>query len=67
MYICICNAVTEKDIHQAVGQGVCSLEGLSEVTGVSRDCGSCMGHACQALEKAIASHQKVSSLPMGDQ
>ncbi len=54
MYVCICNAVTEKDIHRAVKQGVSSLDQLSEVTAVSLRCGSCQKKACQALETALS-------------
>ena len=55
MYVCICNAITEKDIHRAVGEGVCSLEKLSETTSISKTCGCCTDHACKVIEKAIAS------------
>lgn len=54
MYVCVCNAITEKDIHQAVKQGVCTMEMLSETTSVSRQCGCCESHACKVLEKAVS-------------
>ena len=57
MYVCICRAITEKDIEKAVGEGICSLEKLSEVTSVSKDCGCCTDYAHQVLEKAIADNQ----------
>lgn len=53
MYICICQGVTEKDIQNAVKQGVCSMERLTESTGISTQCGCCTSHACRALEEAI--------------
>jgi bacterioferritin-associated ferredoxin len=52
MYICICRGVTEKDIQNAVKQGICSMESLSESMGVSTQCGCCTTHACKALEEA---------------
>jgi bacterioferritin-associated ferredoxin len=55
MYVCICNAVTERDIHQAVQQGISSLEQLSEITSVSRACGCCENHASQIIEEAMLS------------
>ncbi len=55
MYVCICNGITEKDIHRVVGAGVCSLEKLSETTSLSKQCGCCTDHACQVIEKALAS------------
>ncbi|MBE9221635.1 (2Fe-2S)-binding protein [Cyanobacterium stanieri LEGE 03274] len=54
MYVCICNAVTEKDIHKAVKQGVSSIEQLSEQTSVSLRCGSCQSRACKVLETALS-------------
>lgn len=53
MYVCICNAVTEKDIHQAVKQGISSLETLSELTSVSLQCGCCKNHASKVLQEAM--------------
>ncbi len=53
MYVCICNAVTERDIHQAVKEGISSLEQLSEVTSVSRVCGCCETHADQIIQEAM--------------
>lgn len=54
MYVCICNAVTEKDIHKAVKQGISSIDQLSEQTSVSLRCGSCQSRACKVLESALA-------------
>lgn len=55
MYVCICNAVTERDIHQAVQQGISSVEQLSEVTSVSLVCGCCKSYAGQIIEEAMSS------------
>lgn len=54
MYVCICNAITEKDIHKAVGEGICSLEKLSETTSLSKHCGCCTDHACKVIDEALA-------------
>lgn len=60
MYVCICHNVTEKDIHKAVKQGVCSMKMLSECMQVSNQCGCCANHAGKVLEEAI--HQTGKSL-----
>ena len=52
MYICICNAVTEKQVHKAVEQGASSLEDLQLDLGVATCCGQCADDACTALEGA---------------
>jgi bacterioferritin-associated ferredoxin len=41
MYVCICQAVTEKQVRDAVGQGVHSLSALREHLGVASECGKC--------------------------
>lgn len=53
MYVCICKGVTDKDIHRAVKQGVSSMEELSDLTSVSRDCGCCETYASQVLQEAV--------------
>ena len=52
MYICICNAVTEKQVHKAAEQGASSLEDLQIDLGVATCCGQCADDACTALEGA---------------
>ena len=41
MYVCICNAVTEREIRQAVSLGVTTLIELREGLGVAGGCGKC--------------------------
>ena len=57
MYVCICTAITEKDIHKAVGEGVSSIEKLSETTSVSKHCGCCAEHAGKVIEEALATQK----------
>ncbi|BAQ65948.1 (2Fe-2S)-binding protein [Geminocystis sp. NIES-3709] len=57
MYVCICKGITERDIHKAVEQGISSLEKLSEVTSVSKDCGCCTDYACKVLREAMKSQK----------
>jgi bacterioferritin-associated ferredoxin len=41
MYVCLCNAITEKEVRQAVQLGASSLKHLREGLGVAACCGSC--------------------------
>lgn len=41
MYVCICQAVTEKQVRDAVDQGVHSLSAMREHLGVASECGKC--------------------------
>ena len=49
MYICICNAVTEKAVRECVRNGACSLERLSFELGVGSGCGRCRECASDVL------------------
>jgi bacterioferritin-associated ferredoxin len=53
VYICICNAVTDRDIKHAVESGACSLDCLRERLAVSTCCGQCAEHATECLESAL--------------
>ena len=53
MYVCICNAVTERDIGSAVADGCCSLRQLREELGVGACCGRCTGCARNVLKNSL--------------
>ncbi len=62
MYICICNAVTEKQVHEAAANGACSLEDLQSDLGVATCCGQCAEDACSALSGA-RQHLNITHVP----
>jgi len=64
MYVCICNAVTEKMIRQAAAEGVRSLGELTRRTGCSGDCGSCANLAEELLRDAHRRPHTAFSLPL---
>ena len=49
MYICICNAVTDRQIRTAVESGHCSLGMISRELGVATNCGKCRNEACRVI------------------
>lgn len=49
MYVCICNAVTDKQIRKAAREGCCSLRELSCQTGCATSCGKCARMAREIL------------------
>lgn len=53
MYVCICNAVTDRQIRQAADDGVCSMAELSRRTGCADCCGSCADLASEILDAAV--------------
>jgi bacterioferritin-associated ferredoxin len=59
MYVCICKAVTDKQIRRAAAQGVDSLYELRERLGVGSGCGSCADMA----EEILMQHQARRTAP----
>lgn len=51
MYICICNAVTEKQVHQAIDGGAVTVDDLYRLLAVGSQCGSCRDCARQCLNE----------------
>ena len=49
MYVCICNAVTDKQIRAKAREGCCSLRELSKETGCGTTCGKCARQAREIL------------------
>ncbi len=60
MIVCVCNAISERDIDEAVDNGVTSMEALRHTLRVSTQCGSCSGCAEACLDRALSSRPQVS-------
>jgi bacterioferritin-associated ferredoxin len=50
MYVCLCRAVTDRDVNQAIAQGHQSLPALQATLGVATGCGRCRHHVCRMLQ-----------------
>ena len=50
MYVCVCNAVTERQIRQAISKGAVTVRQLKHELDVAGECGCC--HDC--LEDCLA-------------
>ena len=42
MYACICHAVTEREVNEAIAEGAKSVRAVSKATGAGSNCGSCV-------------------------
>jgi bacterioferritin-associated ferredoxin len=51
MYICICNAVTDREIRGAASLGSVTLDALKQDLGVATCCGKCAQAACRLLDE----------------
>jgi len=53
MIVCICNAVTEREIDDAVAEGAHSLEALQRILPVANQCGTCRCCAEACVEASV--------------
>ena len=51
MYVCVCKAVTDKQITAAINDGVCTRRQLFECFGVGSDCGKCNKQVKELLDQ----------------
>ena len=61
MYICICNAVTEREIRHAVELGCNSYKKLHDGLGVGTCCGKCKKEATRVVKDHVAELQTVEN------
>ena len=54
MYICLCNAITEKAVREYAQRGACSVDQLAFELGVGSGCGRCRDCASEVLREAQA-------------
>jgi len=59
MFVCICNAVTDREIRQCVDLGACCMKDLKDSLGVANCCGQC----AQTAESILTTHLSSASLP----
>jgi bacterioferritin-associated ferredoxin len=57
MYVCICNAITDKQIRKAAESGVEDLWTLQRELGVAAGCGSCLELASAILSESVRSRK----------
>ncbi|CAB1276013.1 (2Fe-2S)-binding protein [Candidatus Nitrosacidococcus tergens] len=62
MYICVCRAVSDKKLQQAIDQGTNSIHGLRDELGVIQDCGKCGCYVRDMLQKVQNSSNPTAEL-----
>lgn len=53
MYVCICHAVTDTQIKQAVENGCCSYREVRDCHSVGKTCGRCVPEARQLIDETL--------------
>jgi bacterioferritin-associated ferredoxin len=74
MYVCVCNAITERQVRAAVDAGATTLDALRFELGVATCCGCCAatateylpGGRCSSVCEARPLHLP-AAMPAGDQ
>ncbi|MBY8860822.1 (2Fe-2S)-binding protein [Nocardia sp. CA2R105] len=61
MYICICNAVSESDVHSCVQAGACTTRQVKNACGWKPGCGSCTRRLSEVFGQAMAASANASS------
>ena len=54
MYVCVCNAVTDREVRGAIALGARSLKDLQVTLGVATCCGRCADCARKIVGETIA-------------
>lgn len=53
MYVCVCKAVTDTQIHQSIDGGAATREEVTRACGAGGDCGACRGMIEEMLEERL--------------
>jgi bacterioferritin-associated ferredoxin len=51
MYVCVCHAVTEGEVHDHVAAGAGSAKEVRAACGMRPGCGSCVNRICALLRQ----------------
>ncbi len=58
MYVCLCQGVTDREIHRAVDEGACTVAEVARCTGAGTCCGKCRPAIAVEIEKRLASSER---------
>ena len=64
MYVCVCQAVTDRQIREAIAAGARTLKDLRRDLGVTRDCGRCACCARACLSEATGIQGNPTSIAL---
>jgi bacterioferritin-associated ferredoxin len=53
MYVCICNAFTDKQVKRSLDQGACSAAGIFKAMGCAPQCGTCVPYVREMVRTHI--------------
>jgi len=50
MYVCVCLAVSEREVQEVIGSGATTREAVTRACGAGGDCGACHGMIATMIE-----------------
>lgn len=60
MFVCVCSAVSDRQIENAIDEGITSFEAMQDELGVAKACGTCSCEVKRVLQdrlsKALSVH-----------
>lgn len=63
MIVCLCHRISDRDIRQAVRDGIHDFERLQDETCIARNCGCCEECAREVFAEACATIKVVPRMP----
>jgi bacterioferritin-associated ferredoxin len=60
MYVCICKAVSQGTVSQAIAKGATTIDAVGAATGAGTDCGSCRKSIARELTRSCATRDCVA-------
>jgi bacterioferritin-associated ferredoxin len=60
MYVCVCSAVTDRQIHEAVDRGAASLGDVQARLPVGMCCGRCQVNAQSVVDEYLSSRKQAA-------
>lgn len=64
MYVCLCRAVTDRDIRTEVRAGACCMRDLQQRLGITKSCGRCGPCAREVLAACLHEVQRDVATPI---
>ena len=61
VYICLCNAITEREIRSCAAEGACTMTDLERCLGVGTNCGRCRSTASEILNESRSDSRTILS------
>jgi len=59
MIVCVCNAITEKEVRHAAHEGACTPEAAYACLGCEVQCGCCLDYAQEIIDEELAKRPKL--------